>query len=1388
VHESEGPPGAAPVPPPRVGGRKRRLAKAWTRRLVALAIAVVAAVLFTFFTVDIGHVFDLKKIAEAEGAKFIGRPMHIGKLSAYISPGNFALDDVVIEGLTPDARPFLRAKRITLHVPWWTLVRNRLEFEVRMTDWTMLVEQWPDHHNFPHFSLPGGGGPSKITKTVNSVFADRGEFIFEDHGTPWSVDVRHLSVDLVHAPMLVASLGSQYVGRVRSIGGTVQIQDFLPMSADLGASFVIDKGLIRLHRIDLVTDGAVSHVTGVVDTSHWPEQTYQVDSHLDFHRMREIFFAHEGWRISGEGHFLGAFHLYRGGRELKGDFTSAVAGLDVDPAGGAGELRFPGLRGSLDWLPRSFVVPKATSDLLGGRASWSYGVVGFGRSGGADATFAAEYAGVDVSALIKYAGVKLIDLAGTANGRASLAWRNGHFHDTYGADGVTEVQPPDGRRVADRTLPEPGVIVLPDAEFNDHKSIGTLPIGAALSYRFDRAGIAFAPSWVAAPSTYVSFNGHVGPSGDELNLPVHVTSKDWQASDRLLAAILTERRAPTKAIDVGGRGTFDGVLTESFRDLHATGRFSGESVWAFGVRWSRVVGDVQIADSFVTVARGVVGDSDASRILVDGRFSFGAHPVGDELTGKFKVEHWPLTDFKAAFPALKTWPVEGTGTAGLDLHGPYHHPLGTGTLRIDQGSAWQEPFDTATADLAFEGTGVFMSSLELMTKGRGHVRGNALINWDNTYSFDAAGDHVALEDLHSFKVPAAPLSGQLDFRISGAGNFDLPTYTFAGHVADLFAGDEGVGDVTGTLTVRGNDLTLSGLTVEGRVQAIGQGRISLVKPYDADLTFSATDASIDPFLKFVMKEPPQLFRAAVSGSVHVAGPLAEPTSLAVETQITSAALQLFDYDLRNDGLIHLSYSDDALSIDTLKLQGTDTNLTITGSASHATRSLDLQANGDANLAILQAFKGFGELRLGGGAILKARLDGDFDHLRFTGQATVHDGRIRFPSLTRSLDQIAGPITFDNGDLNFDGLKGKMGGGDITFGGVLRFEGFHPVEYQLTARGQTVQVRYPAGFETTANANLWMRGPVAQPTLGGEVDITRVRYLRPLSTDVSLLAIGAAGGSSEAPAIASVTDQTDLSIAYDIRVRAQSTSFIETKDITVFGSTSDLAIRGTVNQPIVTGHIDLDKGAFFFNGHRFQMLASSIDFANPLRTEPVFDLQASTQAHVQQQTFNITGHVTGTLPKMSISLQSDPFLSEWDIYTLLLGGTADPGTVQQRSLNSPQTAQVQLIQTMTTQLLTAPIASRVGSFVGAVIPLDTIQFVPLLGLEQTVGTGSSTSPSARVTLGKAVSDKMYLMYSRDVTNAMELIVLEFTQNDRVSWVLSRNEDHTFALDFRIRHIF
>ena len=64
-----------------------------------------------------------------------------------------------------------------------------------MTDWTMVVETWPDgQHSFPKFTRDGPRGPKRFVTTVQSVRATEGEFIYEDHGTPWSTVARNLEV------------------------------------------------------------------------------------------------------------------------------------------------------------------------------------------------------------------------------------------------------------------------------------------------------------------------------------------------------------------------------------------------------------------------------------------------------------------------------------------------------------------------------------------------------------------------------------------------------------------------------------------------------------------------------------------------------------------------------------------------------------------------------------------------------------------------------------------------------------------------------------------------------------------------------------------------------------------------------------------------------------------------------------------------------------------------------------------------------------------------------------------------------------------------------------------------------------------------------------------
>ena len=64
------------------------------------------------------------------------------------------------------------------------------------------------------------------------------------------------------------------------------------------------------------------------------------------------------------------------------------------------------------------------------------------------------------------------------------------------------------------------------------------------------------------------------------------------------------------------------------------------------------------------------------------------------------------------------------------------------------------------------------------------------------------------------------------------------------------------------------------------------------------------------------------------------------------------------------------------------------------------------------------------------------------------------------------------------------------------------------------------------------------------------------------------------------------------------------------------------------------------------------------------------------------------------------------------------------------------------------------------------------------------------PGARLTIGKRLSERLYVTYARTLSSSTrdQIVLLEYDQTDRFSWVFSRNEDRTYALEVRVRHVF
>ena len=1374
----------APQPPP----RRRR--KHPILRALGILVALIAAFIITFLTIDVGP--RLTKIAEQQGTKFFDRPMHIGKLSIVLRTGAFQVDDLVIEGLQPTDRPFLKAKRVFMNLPWWTFLTHELIVEnVDMTGWEMLVEQFPGRHNFPKLGGPKKerkGDPFwKMTTTVRSVIARNGLFIYDDHTTPWTVVCRDLNVSVFKG-------FDAYRGTAQFTTGSVKILQYDAFRADMQTRFKIDGGKIILEDINLQSVGAATKVTGYVDIKNWPEMVYNVKSRIDFPIQKAIYFRDLNFTVKGYGDFLGTFRFFKTpagtGRELKGTFTSPETGVNA--------WRFSNVHGSLLWNNTAFRVTDVTTGLYGGGARFDYTMEPLGQRGvPIQVVWDAKYHDLDLIQLTDFLEVQGIRLAGRATGHNRLEWPLGKWAQKHGAGEVTATMPAGPTPMTRQLKPEAIASVDPlppeAGPFNAQLPIGHVPIAGQIAYSLDPEWITIANGWTATEKTYVEFKGRTAWA-QRSEIPFHVTSLDWQESDRVLAGIMTAFGAPTGAIDIGGRGEFDGVMLEAFSRPRIEGHFVGDRMRAWDTIWGHGVADLVIQNGYVDITKSAI-EHQGSRIEAEGRFSLGfpRKDGGEEINANIRMNKRALADLRHAF-VLDDYPVDGLTSGEFHIYGPYLGPHGVGRLQIDQGKAYGEPFEIATANLRFEGAGVRLDKIDIR-KSTGAVTGAAWVAWDGNYSFDANGAKVPVESLASISFPRAPLSGILGFDATGTGTFDDPRYDVTLRVADLFAGDEGIGQLQGHLSLRGLMLSLDFDAQSKRLSVSGSGRLARTPEMDADFTLRFNDTSLDPYIRFFAPKLSPFTTAVADGTIRIVGELADIDHLLVEASVDKLQLKLFDYPAANDGAIQLALNRHVVEVKRFRLVGESTALELSGNVNLHDQRIAVEASGDANLAILQAFNR--TIRSAGNASLHATVSGPLDNPVFSGDAAISGGRLRYSALPHSLQDIHGRFLFDAQGIRIVDAAAQLGSGPVTFGGRIGLNGYGIGNVDLTADGEGMQLRYPEGFRSTIDAALTLRGNPSLLVLGGNIVIKDGVYAKRFEPNVDIFALASGGGAGllSAPA-----DTATLPVRFDIKIQAPGTLRLE-NNLARIVSRADLTLNGTYDTPVIFGRADIDRGEIFFEGNRYRITRGTIDFLNPSRIQPFFDLEAETRIRVLAdstsatasgaETYRVTVALSGTLDgRMNFEVNSDPPLPAVDIISLMFGQTsaADLQNPELRRLRPDAATQSeeQLLKAGLLRVLTGGLTGSVSRAVEQSLGIDTVQITPSLG----TSTENPLTPTARLILGKRISNRAFLTFSRALGTTVrdQVIVVEYDQSDRVGYVFTQNGDRTFAIEVRLRRTF
>ena len=257
------------------------------------------------------------------------RDFSIGRLSVRLLTGTFIVENLRIGGLTKSDRPFLTAKSIDVSMSFSALLhREVLVDSVVMHDWDMLVEKWSER-------------PPQLPEVhARHRQAERPEAFRHDGvvraGGPRPVHLRR-SRNAAAASSRATSRSSLrrpggYGGTARFSTARSRFSKYLPMRADMQGWFTIDGGTGEVQRLDLVSDGAKTE--GHRGRRTWttsPSRRGTCVSRVNFPRMKRDVLREGTVAVTGDGDFVGVFHLFKGGRDLHGDFTAKrpVNGIQV---------------------------------------------------------------------------------------------------------------------------------------------------------------------------------------------------------------------------------------------------------------------------------------------------------------------------------------------------------------------------------------------------------------------------------------------------------------------------------------------------------------------------------------------------------------------------------------------------------------------------------------------------------------------------------------------------------------------------------------------------------------------------------------------------------------------------------------------------------------------------------------------------------------------------------------------------------------------------------------------------------------------------------------------------------------------------------------------------
>lgn len=513
--------------------------------------------------------------------------------------------------------------------------------------------------------------------------------------------------------------------------------------------------------------------------------------------------------------------------------------------------------------------------------------------------------------------------------------------------------------------------------------------------------------------------------------------------------------------------------------------------------------------------------------------------------------------------------------------------------------------------------------------------------------------------------------------------------------------------------------------------------------------------------------PQRLFpERPLAGLISVEGKvgIASPSLAGIEGDVTLTQLQLNVQGVEVEQIepAEIVLRDQLLSVTRFNLSGPETEAAVSGTANLANGVLNLDIRANTDLRILEGF------------IAESNALGRIESVvSLRGTASQPDMR-GFVNLAGAEVQLAEPAVLFSGvnaairltasRVDVEQATGEVNGGEFNISGGtgISSDGLQNADMRFTL--QDTQLEYPEGLQSQVAADLVLTGDSPALQLSGQVRVLDALYREDINLEEQLFE--RLTPEEEAGLAGTDTPSLARQINLDVRVETEGPVAIA-NNVANLDLTGSFRIRGTATDPVILGRAAaLEGGEVYFGPEegaeaaalgerrdRYIIERGTVDFNNPVRTEPTLDLEATHELEAGDERYLIRLRASGTPTDLRTELTSDPYLAEPDIIAMLLTG---------RTFSELQGAHLAVAREQLLNYVSGQLTSRLFQGAGTAIGLDTVTIEP-------VTIASEEDVSARVTLAKDITDDLSLIFSQNLAGPRDQ-----------SWILNYSTYRDFVL--------